>query len=75
MDLIYISTICLISYLAGSIPTAYIIAKISKGVDIRDFGSGNPGATNVYRNISKTAGIITLVLDVLNQNLSGMIHF
>lgn len=55
----------LISYLAGSIPTAYIIMKIATGVDIRTVGSGNVGATNVFRNAGRTAGITTYVLDVL----------
>jgi glycerol-3-phosphate acyltransferase PlsY len=53
------------AYLCGAIPFGYIIAKIFKHVDIRTVGSGNPGATNVYRTISKPLGILTLFLDML----------
>ena len=37
------------SYLIGSVPTAYIIARLVKGVDIRDTGSGNVGMSNLYQ--------------------------
>ncbi|WP_372519869.1 glycerol-3-phosphate 1-O-acyltransferase PlsY [Candidatus Ruminimicrobiellum ovillum] len=53
------------AYLCGAIPFGYIIAKLFKHIDIRTVGSGNPGATNVYRTISKPLGILTLILDVL----------
>ncbi|MBN1621762.1 MAG: glycerol-3-phosphate 1-O-acyltransferase PlsY [Endomicrobiales bacterium] len=52
-----------ISYLIGSLPTAYIITKIVKKSDIRNYGSGNPGATNVYRVVGPVAGIITFIID------------
>lgn len=55
----------LISYLIGSIPTAYIFGRILKGVDIRKFGSGNVGATNALRVLGKGPGIIVLLLDIL----------
>lgn len=55
----------LISYLAGSIPTAFIITKIVKKVDIRQCGSGNPGATNVFRIAGTVPGIITLLIDLV----------
>lgn len=54
-----------LSYLCGAIPFGYIIAKLFKGIDIRTQGSGNPGATNVYRSVSKPLGIVTLILDIL----------
>jgi len=53
-----------IAFLAGSIPFGLIIAK-SKGVNIRDHGSGNIGATNVLRVIGKPYGIACLILDLL----------
>jgi glycerol-3-phosphate acyltransferase PlsY len=52
----------ILSYLLGSIPTGYLMAK-AKGVDIRSVGSGNIGATNVFRALGKPAGIITLLVD------------
>ncbi|MFA5145096.1 MAG: glycerol-3-phosphate 1-O-acyltransferase PlsY [Candidatus Omnitrophota bacterium] len=54
-----------VSYLIGSIPTAYIFGRLLKGIDIRNFGSGNIGATNALRVLGKRAGITVLVLDVL----------
>jgi glycerol-3-phosphate acyltransferase PlsY len=54
-----------ISYLLGSIPTAYIFARLIKGVDIREFGSGNVGATNALRLLGKGWGITILFLDIL----------
>ena len=53
------------SYILGSISFAWIIAKVFKNIDIRKYGSKNPGATNVYRTISKPLGVLTLILDVL----------
>ena len=55
----------LLAYLCGAIPFGYIIARVFKHVDIRTIGSGNPGATNVYRTISKPLGVLTLALDLL----------
>jgi acyl phosphate:glycerol-3-phosphate acyltransferase len=51
-----------IGYLLGSIPFGYILVKTAEGADIRTVGSGNIGATNVYRK-SKWAGLTTLLLD------------
>jgi glycerol-3-phosphate acyltransferase PlsY len=55
----------LFSYLAGGIPTGYLVVKRLKGYDIRTVGSGNPGTANVYRNAGALAGAITLVVDAL----------
>jgi acyl phosphate:glycerol-3-phosphate acyltransferase len=52
----------LISYLLGSIPFGYILVRAAEGKDIRTIGSGNIGATNVFRR-SKLSGILTLLLD------------
>jgi acyl phosphate:glycerol-3-phosphate acyltransferase len=52
------------AYLLGSIPTGYLVAR-AKGVDIRAVGSGNMGATNVFRTVGKPAGIFVLLMDVL----------
>lgn len=50
------------AYLLGSIPTGYLMGR-AKGVDVRKVGSGNIGATNVFRVLGTTAGIIVLVAD------------
>jgi glycerol-3-phosphate acyltransferase PlsY len=55
----------LISYLIGSIPTAYIFGRVLRGIDIRKFGSGNIGATNALRVLGKKVGITVLILDLL----------
>ena len=55
----------ILSYLLGSIPVGYILSRALKGIDIRRFGSGNFGATNVFRVVSPTAGVVVLVLDML----------
>jgi acyl phosphate:glycerol-3-phosphate acyltransferase len=52
----------LAGYLLGSIPTGFLVAK-AKGVDIRTVGSGNIGATNVFRYLGKPAGIFVLLVD------------
>jgi glycerol-3-phosphate acyltransferase PlsY len=59
----YILT-ALVAYLLGSIPTGFLVAK-ARGVDIRTVGSGNIGATNVFRALGKPAGIFVLLADAL----------
>ena len=54
----------LVAYLLGSVPTGFLAAK-SRGVDIRTLGSGNIGATNVFRFLGKPAGIFVLIVDAL----------
>jgi glycerol-3-phosphate acyltransferase PlsY len=49
-------------YLLGSIPTGYLVAK-ARGVDIRSVGSGNIGATNVFRILGTPAGVFVLLVD------------
>jgi len=51
-------------YLVGSLPTGYLLGRFLKGIDIRQVGSRNPGATNVFRSVGKTAGIATLLIDI-----------
>jgi glycerol-3-phosphate acyltransferase PlsY len=52
----------ILGYVLGSIPFGYLLVKIASGSDIRQAGSGNIGATNVYRQ-SHAIGILTLILD------------
>lgn len=53
----------LASYLIGSIPTALIVGKLIFGVDIRELGSKNPGATNTLRVLGKKSAIFVLLID------------
>lgn len=54
----------LIAFAMGSIPTALILGRL-KGIDIRQYGSGNVGATNAFRVLGKQFGITCLVFDIL----------
>lgn len=56
--------ICL-SYCIGSIPTAVWISKAAHGIDIRDYGSGNAGATNTFRVLGSRLGSIVMLVDVV----------
>lgn len=55
----------MISYLTGSFPSAVWVGKIFFNKDVREYGSGNAGATNTFRVLGKSAGIPVLLLDVL----------
>ncbi|MBT3663758.1 MAG: glycerol-3-phosphate 1-O-acyltransferase PlsY [Candidatus Marinimicrobia bacterium] len=52
------------SYLAGSIPTSIIMGRLTKGIDIREHGSGNAGGTNVFRVLGWKPALIVLIVDV-----------
>jgi len=54
----------IIGYLLGSIPTAYIVTRLRKGIDIRNVGSGNMGAANVMREIGTHEGIFVGLIDI-----------
>ena len=59
----------LIAYVAGSFPSAYLAGRVFKGIDLRTMGSGNLGATNVYRNLGLGAALIVLLIDLLKGAL------
>lgn len=62
--LLMLSLLILASYLLGSIPNGLLMARL-KGINLRQTGSGNIGATNVYRCVGKGWGIAALILDAL----------
>lgn len=64
-----------IAYLIGSISTAYIIGRAKGGLDIRQYGSGNAGATNVARVLGFRSGIITLILDFLKGIIAVLVGY
>jgi glycerol-3-phosphate acyltransferase PlsY len=53
------------SYLAGSIPTAYLIGRLVKGIDIREYGSGNVGGSNVARHVGRGYFVFVAAFDIL----------
>lgn len=64
-EILTIIGLAILAYLLGSIPSAVWVGKAMYGIDVRDFGSGNAGATNTFRTLGKRAGVIVLAMDVL----------
>ena len=62
---VYSVSALILAYLCGSIPTAVWIGQAFYGVDVREYGSGNAGATNTFRVLGKQAGIPVMLLDIL----------
>jgi acyl phosphate:glycerol-3-phosphate acyltransferase len=60
----------ILAYLLGSVSTALIVSKLGYGIDIREHGSGNAGATNAFRVLGKKAGIIVMAGDILKGVLA-----
>ena len=64
-----------IAYLIGSVPTAVWVSKFFFGIDIRDFGSGNAGATNTYRELGAKLGTLVMVVDMLKAIIAVKLAF
>lgn len=64
----------IISYLIGSIPTALIVSKRFFGIDIRDYGSGNMGATNTFRVLGSRYGTMVMIIDILKGLSAVMLY-
>lgn len=69
-EILLIILLGIVAYLLGSIPSAVWIGKLMHGVDVRDFGSGNAGATNTFRVLGKKAGSIVLLMDIVKGLLA-----
>ena len=71
--------ILVLSYLAGSFPTSIIVGKITKGIDIREHGSGNAGGTNAFRVLGWKAGLFVSLVDIAKGTFATLvisrIHF
>ncbi len=62
------------SYVTGSIPTSIIVSKVFKGIDIREHGSGNAGATNVFRVLGWKQALIVVVVDIFKGWLPAAVY-
>src|SRR5512140_2758107 len=58
-----------VAYVAGSVPSAYIAGRMVKGIDLRTVGSGNLGATNVYRFLGAKVAAVVFAVDMLKRAL------
>lgn len=64
---------CFFSYLLGAVPTAYIVGRALRGIDIRQHGSGNVGATNTFRVLGRGPGLFVLGCDILKGLLAVVV--
>ena len=65
MNVLIITVTTVVAYLLGSIPSAVWYGQAFFGLDIREYGSGNAGATNTFRVLGKRAGTIVMLVDVM----------
>jgi glycerol-3-phosphate acyltransferase PlsY len=67
----------ILSYLLGSVPTAYLFGRLFKGIDLRRHGSGNLGATNAFRVLGRGIGTTVLILDIFKGTAAVLLakHF
>ncbi len=64
MDILLIAILCVAAYLIGSICSAVWVGKAYYGIDVREHGSGNSGATNTFRVLGKKPGTAVMLLDI-----------
>lgn len=75
METTIIISLLVSAYLVGSVPTAVWWGKRFYGIDVREFGSGNAGATNTFRVLGKRAGIPVLIIDIVKGLLATSLAF
>jgi glycerol-3-phosphate acyltransferase PlsY len=75
LETLIIVSLIIGAYLLGSIPTAVWIGKAFYGIDVREFGSGNAGATNTFRVLGKKAGYPVLFIDILKGSAAVALAF
>lgn len=73
MEYALIAIVLILAYILGSIPSGLIVGKVFYGKDIRQFGSGNLGATNTFRTLGKRAGIVVTLVDILKGTLAVLL--
>ena len=65
----------IVAYLLGSIPTAVWVGKLNYGIDVREHGSKNAGATNTFRVLGKKPGIVVLSVDIVKGFIAVFLPF
>jgi acyl phosphate:glycerol-3-phosphate acyltransferase len=76
MDILLIALFLLAAYLIGAIPTAVWVGKTFYGVDVREHGSGNAGATNTFRVLGKKPGSFVMAVDIFKGwAATSLAHF
>ncbi|WP_336183104.1 glycerol-3-phosphate 1-O-acyltransferase PlsY [Bacillus sp. 205(2023)] len=70
-----IALLIVLAYLIGSIPSGLIVGKLAKGIDIREHGSGNLGATNAFRTLGVKAGSVVIAGDILKGTLAAALPY
>ena len=75
MDPLFLSIGIVIAYLLGSIPSSVWIGKSFYGIDVREHGSGNAGASNTLRVLGKPAGISVLIIDFLKGLAASLLAY
>ncbi|MBI1803562.1 MAG: glycerol-3-phosphate 1-O-acyltransferase PlsY [Ignavibacteriae bacterium] len=68
-----LALIVVLSYLVGSFPTSIIVGKLAKGIDVRSYGSGNAGGTNVIRVLGWKAGVFVILFDIFKGYIAAMV--
>lgn len=65
--------ILVLSYIAGSFPTSIIVGKLTKGIDVREHGSGNAGGTNAFRVLGWKAGLFVSLVDIAKGTFATLV--
>jgi len=78
MTLLHSLVFVLVSYLFGALPIGLLVGRMVKGIDVRDYGSGNIGASNVWRTMGPLWGIAVFLFDFCKgyfpTHLAGRVH-
>ncbi|AME05104.1 glycerol-3-phosphate 1-O-acyltransferase PlsY [Bacillus siamensis] len=70
-----IALLIILAYVIGSIPSGLVVGKLAKGIDIREHGSGNLGATNAFRTLGVKAGSVVVAADILKGTLAAALPY
>jgi len=73
MEIYWSIGVVVMAYLLGSIPSSVWLGRMLKGVDVREYGSGNAGATNTIRVLGTKIGVVVLLLDILKGFLAVLL--